>query len=144
MWYHWASQVVLVVKNLPANAGDVRNIGLIPGSGRSPGEGNGNHSSILAWRIPWTEEPGPPIGSQRIGHDWSDLAHSTSEYPQSCFSWNFPHLLSKWIGGNRRWNAKHFKRRISTEKLTEENCNINYMSLQASYGLQPQNDLDPI
>ena len=37
-----ASQVALVVKNLPANAGDVRDAGLIPGSGRSPGEGNGN------------------------------------------------------------------------------------------------------
>ena len=44
-----------VVKNLPANPGDV---GLSPGSGRSPGEGNGNHSSILAWEISWTEEPG--------------------------------------------------------------------------------------
>ena len=36
-------------------AGDA---GLIPGLGRSSEEGNGNHSSILAWRIPWTEEPG--------------------------------------------------------------------------------------
>ena len=34
--------MVLVVKNLPANAGDLRDIGSIPGSGRSPGEGNGN------------------------------------------------------------------------------------------------------
>jgi len=40
-----------VVKNLPANPGDV---GLSPGSGRSPGEGNGNHSSILAWEISWS------------------------------------------------------------------------------------------
>ena len=38
----WASQVALVVKNLPANAGDVRDTGLVPGSGRSPGEGHGN------------------------------------------------------------------------------------------------------
>ena len=38
----WPSQVVLVVKNLPANAGDIRDVGVIPGSGRSPGEGNGN------------------------------------------------------------------------------------------------------
>ena len=37
-----ASQVVLVAKNLPASAGDIREKGLIPGSGRSPGEGNGN------------------------------------------------------------------------------------------------------
>ena len=47
-----------VVKNLPANAGDAGNAGFIPGLGRSPGVGNGNHSSNLSWRIPWTEEPG--------------------------------------------------------------------------------------
>ena len=39
------------VKESACNAGD-------PGSGRSPGVGNGNHSSILAWKILWTEEPG--------------------------------------------------------------------------------------
>ena len=33
-------------------------MGLIPGLGWSPGVGNGNPSSILAWKIPWTEEPG--------------------------------------------------------------------------------------
>ena len=44
-----------MVKNPPANAGDVS---LIPGSGRSPGEEMATHSSILAWRIPGTEEPG--------------------------------------------------------------------------------------
>ena len=37
-----ASQVMLVVRNLPADAGDIGDLGLIPGSGRSPGEGNGN------------------------------------------------------------------------------------------------------
>ena len=37
-----ASQVVPVVNNLPANAGDIRDVGLIPGSGRSPGGGHGN------------------------------------------------------------------------------------------------------
>ena len=44
-----------VVQNPPANAGDMDSI---PGSGRFPGGGHGNHSSILAWRTPWTEEPG--------------------------------------------------------------------------------------
>ena len=39
---NWASQVALVVRSPPANAGDVRDAGLIPGSGRSPGEGHGN------------------------------------------------------------------------------------------------------
>ena len=66
-----SSQVVLVVKNPPANAGDMRDMGSVPGLRRSPGEGHGTHSSILAWRIPWTEEPGrlQSIGSQRVGHN---------------------------------------------------------------------------
>ena len=40
-------------------------------SGRFPGRGHGNPSSTLAWRIPWTEEPGglQSTGSQRVGHD---------------------------------------------------------------------------
>ena len=60
-----------MVKNPPANPGDIRDTGSIPGSGRSPGGGHGTHSSILAWRIPWTEEPGrlQSIGSQRVGHN---------------------------------------------------------------------------
>ena len=108
-----------VVKKPPANAGDIRDMGLIPGSERSPGEGNGNplqysclensmdgeawwatvhgvaksqtqlsdftftfhfpavekemanHSSVLAWRIPGTGEPGGllSLGLHRVGHD---------------------------------------------------------------------------
>ena len=42
-----------VVQNPPANAGDTRDAGLFPGSGRSPGEGHATRSSILAWKIPW-------------------------------------------------------------------------------------------
>ena len=45
-----------MVKNLPANAGDIRDAGPIPGSGGLLEEGMTAHSSILAWRIPWTEE----------------------------------------------------------------------------------------
>ena len=50
--------MVQIVKNSPANAGDIRNTGPISGSRRSPGVGNGNPLHILAWRIPWTEELG--------------------------------------------------------------------------------------
>ena len=50
--------MALVVKNLPANAGDIRGRGSVPGSGRSPGERHGSHSSVLAWRFPGTEKPG--------------------------------------------------------------------------------------
>ena len=75
------SQVALVVRNLLADAGDARDVGLIPWVGEDPlEEGMATHSSILAWRIPWTEEPGglQHIGSQRVGHNRSDLAHMLS------------------------------------------------------------------
>ena len=70
--------MVQVVKNSLDNAGDLRYAGSILGSGRSPGGGHGNPLSILAWRIPWTEEPGGLqfTGSQRVGYNWSDLARS--------------------------------------------------------------------
>ena len=61
-----------MVKNPPANAGEVRDAGPILRSGISPGGGHGNPlPHMLAWRIPWTEEPGrlQCIGSQRVGHD---------------------------------------------------------------------------
>ena len=63
--------MALVVKNPPANAGDLRDVVSIPGSGRSPEEGVATHSSLLAWRIPRTEEPGglQSMGSQGVGHD---------------------------------------------------------------------------
>ena len=59
-----------MVKNTPANVGDIRDMGSIPGSGRSPEEGMATHSSILAWRIPWTEETGwlQSMGSYRVRH----------------------------------------------------------------------------
>ena len=72
------TQVAVVVKNPPADAGDPRDESFIPGSGRSLEEGMATHASILAWRIRQTEEPGGPqsVGSQRVGHDWSNLAHT--------------------------------------------------------------------
>ena len=62
--------MALVVKSPPANAGDVRDGGLIPGSEEPLEEGMAVHSSILVWRIPWTEEPGglQSIGLQRVRH----------------------------------------------------------------------------
>ena len=69
------SQVMLVVKKPPANGGDIRDTGSIPGSGRSLGGGHSNSLQYFTWRIPWTEESGrlQSIGSQRVGHNWSDL-----------------------------------------------------------------------
>ena len=56
-----------VIKNLPANP-PIRDAGLIPGWEDPPEEEMATHSSILAWRIPWTEEPGELqfIGAQKV------------------------------------------------------------------------------
>ena len=63
--------MALVVKNLPANAGDVRVWVQSLGRQDPLEKGMATHSGILAWRIPWTEEPVrlQSIGSQRARHD---------------------------------------------------------------------------
>ena len=63
--------MALVVKNPPANARELRNVVSISGPGRSLEKGMAIHSSILAWRIPWTEAPDglQPIEPQRVRHD---------------------------------------------------------------------------
>ena len=70
-----------MVKTLPANAQDLRDSGSMPRSRRSLQEGMANHFSILAWKIPWLEEPGrlQSMGSHRVGHDWS-LSTYTHNY----------------------------------------------------------------
>ena len=68
------SQVVLVIKNVPVNAGDVRGPVRSLGGEDSPPPPQleiPTHSSILAWKIPWKEESGrlQPMSLQRVGHD---------------------------------------------------------------------------
>ena len=60
-----------VVKNLPANAGDAGDMGLISRSGRSSGGGNGNPLQYFCPENPWTEELGQlqSIALQRVGHN---------------------------------------------------------------------------
>ena len=72
--FYFTSECGSAVKNLPNNSGDDGDASSIPGSGRSPGGGMATHSIILAWGIPWTEEPGrlQSIRLQRVGHDWSN------------------------------------------------------------------------
>ena len=62
---------MLVIKNPPANAGDVRDAGSILGSGRSLEKEMATHSNILAWRIPWiVESEGlQSTGLRKVGHD---------------------------------------------------------------------------
>ena len=60
-----------MVRNLPASSGDTRDMDLIPGLGNPLEEDMATHSSIFAWKIPWTKEPGrlQSMGSQRVGHE---------------------------------------------------------------------------
>ena len=92
-------------KESACSAGD---LGSIPGSGRSPGEEKyplgTSHSSILAWRIPWTEEPGrlQIMGLQRVVHDWATKYTCTlagkSSLRSLCSKSTYPYLfLKKWL-----------------------------------------------
>ena len=67
----WASQGTLVLKNLPVSAGDVRDASWIPGLKDPLEKKMATFSSILAWDISGTEEPGglQVMGSQRVGYD---------------------------------------------------------------------------
>ena len=70
LWKYKTSQVALVVKNLPANAGDKRNASLILDQEDPLKKGMATHSSILAWRTPWTEEPGR-LQSMGVAQSWT-------------------------------------------------------------------------
>ena len=78
-------------KESASSAGDT---GSIPGSGRSPGEGNGNPLQGVAWRIPCTVEPIglQSMGSQRGGHDWV-----------TNISLSYSHLSPLWLPWCLRW-----------------------------------------
>ena len=62
----------LVAQRVKVSACNARDLGSIPRSGRSLEKEMSTHSSTLAWKIPWAEEPGglQSMGPQRVGHDW--------------------------------------------------------------------------
>ena len=57
------------------NGKQAADVGSILGSGRSPGEGNSNPLRILAWEIPWTEEPGEGVGVHGVAKSWTWLSN---------------------------------------------------------------------
>ena len=79
-----------MVKNLPANTRDARDSGLIPELGRSSENEIAPHSSIFAWRIPWTEQPDrlQSMGSQRVEHG----SHTHTHTRPSMREYYFYHL----------------------------------------------------
>ena len=88
----WGFPSGSAVKESICNAGDTE-VCLIPGLGRSLEEGNGNHSSILAWKIPWTEKPGRLQfnGSHRVICDWA------TKYTQDLFYFSWTTSLLSWL-----------------------------------------------
>ena len=90
-----------MVKNPPAN--EIRDMCSIPGWEDTLQEDMATHSSILAWRIPGTEEPGRlhSMGSHRVGHDRSGLARSQGRHSGliiSACSLSFDHLWEAQLG----------------------------------------------
>ena len=62
--------MTFAVKNLPANAGDIEDVGSIPGSRDPLEKGMATHTSILAWRLSWTEEHATAYG---VTKSWTQL-----------------------------------------------------------------------
>ena len=92
-------------------------------------EGMATHCSILAWKIPWTEEPGglQSLGSQRVRHDWSDLARTSMfslEWKEGMF---YPKVPEQWGRRNPKW-----ERLKEIQKLRKENCPSCQLSISIS------------
>ena len=120
----WAFLVAQRVKNLPV----MQETQVLPQGLEDPLEkGMATHSSILAWRIPWTEKPGglESMGSQRVGHDWATNIH-TCLFLFTKFKWIFltcaillfhSQLTRQWLGTAAVLGPKH-----ASESLAEVGC----------------------
>ena len=115
LYFCWASQVVLVVKNLPANAGDLREAGLIPGSGRSPGGRHNNPLQCSCLENP-TDRGAWRATVHRLAKSWTRLKRlgvcmyvlfvnrfvQLNQTSAKDFPWRFIHeqrnKFSNWIG----------------------------------------------
>ena len=80
-------------KESACSAGNLKDVDLIPALGRSHGGGMATHSSILAWRIPWTEKPGK---LQSIDRKGSDMTEVTEHAPHAKKSINL-YLVSDFV-----------------------------------------------
>ena len=104
-----------MVKNWPANAGDNETQVRSPSWEDPLEEGMATHSSILAWRIPWTEEPGGLLskGLQRVGHDWSDLTfvHAQTKFKETKSRKAFPLPLVAVVDSGMSIRGRHMQGR---------------------------------
>ena len=107
--------MALVVKNLPARAGDITDTGLIPESERCPAEGHGNPLQYSCLENPTDREPGglQSMGSQRVGHDWSDLKRMQWKLSEI----KIYRLTRNWGKGSLEWKKIKASLCSSTESL---------------------------
>ena len=100
---------MLVIKNPPANAGDIRDKCSILGSGRFPGEGNATHSSILAWRIPRTEEAWQAtvcgVIKSQIQLKWLSKIQKQPKYLQHTHTHIHTYIMEYYSTIKKGWNA---------------------------------------
>ena len=126
---------------------DAADSGSIPRSGRSPGEGKATHSSILAWEILWTEDPGglQSMRSQRAGHDWSNLACDCIRVSTlvPMFNYSFSQELWGKLGKEHTGSPYYSNCPISTiihKSLTKEVLHISCLIHTLLYSTQPHAD----
>ena len=110
-----------------AIAGEARDVSSIPGSRRSLGRGNATHSSIVARKIQWTEEPDrlQSMGSQRVGHNWAtEHTHSVKE------------LNIQWKENSIYHTGGTIPDSLNTQKMTGYICFLNTSATNAFVEMQ--------
>ena len=130
-----------MLKNPPANAGNTGDIGSIPESGRALAKEMATHSSILAWRIPWTEEPKGPqsMGSKSwpwlntyAGTDWRLKRNLTSLFPITLSSNNYQVVFFFHSQNplHQKDNSKCFLVNLQAHGLYPLQCKLMFKHLQ--------------
>ena len=126
----WASQVALVVKNPPANAGDIRDMGSTPGSGRW--HGNPLQCSCLEKPIDRGAWWATAVASERAGHDWSELARTgCSSQCSKARKRNKSH--PDWKGGNKIVPICRPQRTLRTKKWVCESLRRQSQEPEINY-----------
>ena len=115
------------VKNPPASAGDAGDKDLISGLERSPGLEMATHSSILAWNVLWTEEPGElqSMRSHRVRHDWAHMHHPCfSTQDNFAFQGAFSNI---WRHSSHTWRkgATHIFRVEANDSAKHPRTHLN-------------------
>ena len=118
----WASQVVVVVKNLPANTGDLRDSGSIPGSGRSPGGGYGNPLQYSCLENPMDREAWW-VTAHRLTKCWTWLKGLSTHAARVCHHW----LALCWLPGE--WQASPLPPRKLTAQQSSQSSRIVAISV---------------